>query len=95
MPPSEKKTFAKTSQPNSPPNSKSPLAKELLDRKDRYVTDLIKRFSLLAAITAAPIEEGATKERAAAQALQMEVETAALVRECLLPLTSTPLGVGG
>lgn len=49
------------------------------DREERAVAALLTRFKALVTLAAEPVREGATKEVAAAQALQMEVESSALV----------------
>ncbi|KAI1001898.1 hypothetical protein K3495_g6305 [Podosphaera aphanis] len=54
--------------------------RNLIDRKERGVAELLTRFNDLVALACAPVEPGATKEVAAAQALQMDVETTALIR---------------
>ncbi|KAL3425010.1 hypothetical protein PVAG01_04291 [Phlyctema vagabunda] len=61
----------------------------LIDREERLVADLLTRFKNLVSLATAPVEAGATKEVAASQTQQMEVESAALVRaaENLLVLT--------
>ncbi len=59
--------------------SKDPDSNDLLDREERAVAALLTRFKALVTLAAEPIQDGATKEMAAAQALQMEVESSALV----------------
>lgn len=56
-----------------------PNRKALLDRLERYIAALVTRFKNLVTLAAMPAGEDATKEIAAAHALQMEVETKALV----------------
>jgi hypothetical protein len=51
----------------------------LRDREERVVAALLTRFKNLVSLAAMPTEDGATKEVAATQAFQMEVESAALV----------------
>ncbi len=62
-------------------NKVDSLSKALLDREERLAADLLLRFKNLVALATSPVEEGASMETAAAQALQMEVESAALVCE--------------
>ena len=50
------------------------------DREERAVAALLTRFKNLVSLAAMPTEDGATKEVAATQVFQMEVESAALVR---------------
>jgi len=52
----------------------------LSDREERAVAALLTRFKTLITLAAEPVEDGATKEMAAAHGLQMEVEGSALVR---------------
>ncbi|KAG4440106.1 hypothetical protein IFR05_004403 [Cadophora sp. M221] len=61
----------------------------LIDREERTVAALLTRFKALVTLAAEPVQDGATKEVAAAHGLQMEVEGSALVRatEDLLQLT--------
>merc|ERR1712098_610764 len=61
----------------------------LVDREERAVAALLTRFKTLITLAAEPVEDGATKEMAAAHGLQMEVEGSALVRatEDLLQLS--------
>ncbi|KAE9367853.1 hypothetical protein N431DRAFT_429167 [Stipitochalara longipes BDJ] len=61
----------------------------LIDRQQRAVAALLTRFKYLVDLAATPVEDGATKEVAAANAFRMEVESSALVRaaEDLLQLT--------
>ncbi|KAH9209859.1 mediator complex, subunit Med22 [Leptodontidium sp. 2 PMI_412] len=61
----------------------------LIDREERTVAALLTRFRALVTLAAEPVQDGATKEVAAAHGLQMEVEGSALVRatEDLLQLT--------
>ncbi|KAN0095309.1 Mediator complex, subunit Med22 [Hyaloscypha variabilis] len=61
----------------------------LIDRQQRGVAALLTRFKYLIDLAATPVEDGATKEVAAANAFRMEVESSALVRaaEDLLQLT--------
>ncbi|PBP19794.1 hypothetical protein BUE80_DR009385 [Diplocarpon rosae] len=63
----------------------------LVDRSERAVAALLTRFKTLVTLAAEPVQDGvaATKEVAAAHALQMEVESSLLVRaaEDLLQLT--------
>jgi hypothetical protein len=54
-------------------------ADSLRDREERAVAALLTRFKNLVTLAAMPVEEGATKELAASQAFQMEVESSALV----------------
>ncbi|POS86038.1 hypothetical protein EPUL_000950, partial [Erysiphe pulchra] len=49
-------------------------------RKERLVAELLTRFKNLATLACSPTEKGASKEVAAAQEFQMEVESTALVR---------------
>lgn len=58
----------------------SRTTQNLIDRKERMVAELLTRFKNLISLAGSPVEKNATKEVAAAQALQMEVETTALVR---------------
>jgi hypothetical protein len=51
----------------------------LLDREERAVAALLTRFKNLITLATMPASELATKEAAAAQAFQMEVESNALV----------------
>jgi hypothetical protein len=53
---------------------------QLIDREERAVASLLTRFRNLIALAAAPVSEEATKEVAASQTFQMEVEGQALVR---------------
>jgi len=66
-----------------------PQADSPKDREGQAVAELLTRFRNLVYLAASPVEEGATKEVAASQAFQMEVESSALVRasEELLQLT--------
>ncbi|CZR67263.1 uncharacterized protein PAC_17162 [Phialocephala subalpina] len=61
----------------------------LIDREGNAIAEMLKRFHNLVRLAATPVEDGATKEVAAAQAFQMNAESAALVRgaEELLQLT--------
>ncbi|KUJ07084.1 uncharacterized protein LY89DRAFT_691891 [Mollisia scopiformis] len=61
----------------------------LIDRENATIAELLTRFLNLVKLAASPVEEGATKEVAAAQAFEMECESSALVRasEDLLQLT--------
>ena len=61
-------------------------AESLIDREERAVAALLTRFKNLISLAAAPTEDGATKEVAATQAFQMEVESSALVQPTLLQL---------
>ncbi len=69
-------------------NSNAPESEEpqkniidtLLDREERSVAELLTRFKNLVLLAAQPVQDAATKEVAASQALQMEIETSALVR---------------
>ncbi len=61
------------------PQTTANTAPSLKDRKERAVAELLTRFKNLVTLAAMPNEEGATKEVAAGQVLQMEVESAALV----------------
>jgi uncharacterized protein YutE (UPF0331/DUF86 family) len=54
-------------------------AERIIDREERAVAALLTRFRNLVALAAQPVDDGATKEVAAAQAFQMEVESSALV----------------
>lgn len=58
---------------------KKPEAESLLDREQRSVAALVTRFKSLVDLAATPVQDGATKEVAAANAFQMEVESSALV----------------
>jgi len=51
----------------------------LLDRQNRSVAALLTRFKNIISLAALPAGDGFTKEVAAAEAFQMEVETNALV----------------
>jgi hypothetical protein len=65
------------------PESEEPqksIADTLLDREERSVAELLTRFKNLVLLAAQPVQDVATKEVAASQALQMEIETSALVR---------------
>ena len=55
-------------------------AERIIDREERAVAALLTRFKNLVSLAAQPVDDGATKEVAAAQAFQMEVESSALVR---------------
>jgi hypothetical protein len=59
--------------------SKKPEAESPLDREQRSVAALLTRFKYLVDLAATPVEDGATKEVAAANAFRMEVESSALV----------------
>ncbi|RDW59692.1 hypothetical protein BP6252_12779 [Coleophoma cylindrospora] len=65
------------------------LTQLLLDREERAVAALLTRFKNLVTLAATPAGDGATKEVAASQSFQMEVETNALIgaAEDLLKLT--------
>jgi hypothetical protein len=52
---------------------------KLIDREERAVANLLTRFRNLVNLAAMPVSEDATKEVAASQAFQMEVESSALV----------------
>ena len=54
-------------------------AETIQDRQQRGVAALLTRFKYLIDLAATPVEDGATKEVAAANALRMEVESSALV----------------
>jgi predicted metal-dependent hydrolase len=56
-------------------------AERIIDREERAVAALLTRFKNLVSLAAQPVDDGATKEVAAAQAFQMEVESSALVRQ--------------
>jgi hypothetical protein len=56
-----------------------PKAESLRDREERAVAALLTRFKNLVSLAAMPAVDGATKEAAAADAFQMEVESSALV----------------
>lgn len=56
-----------------------PDTKAFIDREQIYVAALLTRFKALVVLAAQPPGDGATKELAASHALQMEVETNALV----------------
>jgi hypothetical protein len=58
------------------------IAERIIDREERAVAALLTRFKNLVSLAAQPVDDGATKEVAAAQAFQMEVESSALV-SCL------------
>ncbi|KAI6715264.1 hypothetical protein JHW43_002241 [Diplocarpon mali] len=80
--------------PISTQSSESRIAttsNSLSDRSERAVAALLTRFKTLVTLAAEPVQDGdaATKEVAAAHALQMEVESSLLVRaaEDLLQLT--------
>ena len=49
------------------------------DREERAIASLLSRFKNLVSLAATKIEDGATKEVAAAHSFQMETESAALV----------------
>lgn len=69
--------------PATPPDgdiSAGPGSNTLSDREERAVAALLTRFKTLITLAAEPVEDGATKEMAAAHGLQMEVEGSALVR---------------
>jgi hypothetical protein len=55
------------------------LTNTLEDREERAVASLLTRFKNLVSLAASPVEDGATKEVAAAQTFQMEIESTALV----------------
>jgi len=61
----------------------------LVDRQNRSVAALLTRFKNIISLAALPAGDGFTKEVAAAEAFQMEVETNALISaaEDLLQLT--------
>lgn len=61
------------------PEERGQHTDSIKDREERAVAALLTRFRNLVTIAAMPVEEGATKELAAAQAFQMEVESSALV----------------
>lgn len=67
------------------------LTRNLIDREERAVASLLTRFKNLVALSVSPIAEHATKELAASQTFQMEVESAALV--CLLHCLSRTFGL--
>ncbi|KAI6245110.1 hypothetical protein HI914_06408 [Erysiphe necator] len=68
--------------------------KWITDRKERLVAELLTRFKNLATLACSPTEKGASKEVAAAQAFQMEVEsTALLTMTNIIPLTWESLQV--
>lgn len=54
-------------------------AEEFIDREERAVANLLTRFRNLVNLAAMPVSDDATKEVAASQAFQMEVESSALV----------------
>jgi hypothetical protein len=56
-----------------------PKAETIKDRQQRGTAALLTRFKYLVDLAAAPAEDGATKEVAAANAFRMEVESSALV----------------
>lgn len=55
------------------------LSNPPIDREERTVAELLTRFKNLVTLACSPREMGAIKEVAAAQALQIEVESTALV----------------
>ncbi|KAF8848630.1 hypothetical protein BDZ45DRAFT_681111 [Acephala macrosclerotiorum] len=75
--------------PRSPRTPGQPKTNTLRDREGNAVAEMLKRFHNLVTLAATPVEDGATKEVAAAQAFQMNAESDALVRgaEELLQLT--------
>jgi len=72
-----------------PSPSKTAPTNYLKERESGTIVELLTRFKNLIDLAAKPVEEGATKEVAAAQAFEMECESSALVRasEDLLQLT--------
>jgi hypothetical protein len=70
-------------------------AETIQDRQQRGVAALLTRFKYLIDLAATPVEDGATKEVAAANAFRMEVESSALVclaKSCLRDDTQTGTG---
>lgn len=66
--------------PTTPSNGDgSSDSNTLSDREERAVAALLTRFKALVTLAAEPIQDGATREVAAAHGLQMEVEGSALV----------------
>ena len=53
----------------------------IIDREERAVAALLTRFRNLVSLAAQSVDDRATKESAAAQAFQMEVESSALVSQ--------------
>ncbi|RKF58118.1 hypothetical protein OnM2_069014 [Erysiphe neolycopersici] len=63
-------------------------------RKERLVAELLTRFKNLITLACSPTEKGASKEVAAAQAFQMEVESTALLTMAnKIPITWDPIQV--
>lgn len=63
-----------------PSPSKTAPTNYLKERESGTIVELLTRFKNLIDLAAKPVEEGATKEVAAAQAFEMECESSALVR---------------
>jgi len=59
--------------------NQEPKAESIGDREQRAVATLLTQFKALVSLAATPTNEGATKEVAATEAFQMEVESSALV----------------
>ncbi|KAJ5054411.1 uncharacterized protein L3040_000685 [Drepanopeziza brunnea f. sp. 'multigermtubi'] len=66
-----------------------PTTTSLIDREERAVAAVLTHFKNLVALAAEPLPEGAPREVAAAQGMQMDVEMKGLVRaaEDLLQLS--------
>jgi hypothetical protein len=75
--PDPPKTLSKERSPIS--YFEEPKADTVKDRQQRGTAALLTRFKYLVDLAATPVEDGATKEVAAANAFRMEVESSALV----------------
>ncbi|KAK8064653.1 hypothetical protein PG994_007291 [Apiospora phragmitis] len=69
--------------------NRHPDPNTILDRHEKAVADILKRFMNMVVAATEPIDEGYTPEKASLNQMQMDVETAALVKaiENLLQIT--------
>jgi hypothetical protein len=64
------------------------------ERESATIVELLQRFKTLIDLAAKPVEEGATKEVAAAQAFEMEYESSALVSPIMSKFSFQRLACG-
>lgn len=62
----------------------------ILDRHEKAVADILKRFLNMVVAATEPIDEGYTPEKASLNQMQMETETAALVSLFITPSFTCP-----
>lgn len=70
---------SRSSQEETPTDSRQQMADELTDRKNRLIAGMISQFRTLVQLASASPSEGATREMAAAHGLRLEAETQTLV----------------